>query len=325
MELGEIIDRSATFWRSHWRRLYGLFFGFGLVEYVLLKLSQLAQRHFAPLSRGGAEAIQVMKTNLPETLRQMAVGGATVGIAFFVIFFIAMVQSTAASRYIMPVVLGQSVEPLGAVRHALRRLPTIFGAMLLALLWSVMLLALFLVPAGAFAGIAATTPSDAARVIFVLLAVLWAVFAAVVWFFWCFLKFAPMPQVLGLEERSSLETFRRTSALTRGRIGPGIMGLVKMRLTVLFTIVGALLAMISVVTSAPVVALQIIYGNIFDPLHATPDAVPQLLLVPAELVSTAVQAIVAPLYVAFQVLFYVDMRTRREGLDLELKLQQGAA
>jgi hypothetical protein len=325
MELGEIIDRSATFWRSHWRRLYGLFFGFGLVEYVLLKLAQVVQARIAPLSRGGAAALEAAKSDAVEFGRQQVLGGAAIGAALFIILFVTLLQTAAASRYIMPVVLGQSADPFAGVRHVLRRLGTIVGAFMLALLWSAMLLVVFLLPAGAFVGISLTWESQAPRIAFVLLALLWASLAVVTWFLWCFLKFAPLPQVLGLEDRSSLETFRRTSALTKGRIGPGLLGLVKVRLTVLITIVGLMLAMIGLVGSAPVLALQVIYGNIFDPLHATPDAVPQALLVPAELVNIAVQSIVAPLYVAFQVMFYVDMRTRREGLDLELKLQQGAA
>jgi hypothetical protein len=141
---------------------------------------------------------------------------------------------------------------------------------------------------------------------------------------WCFLKFAPIGQVLAMEDLGPLATFRRTSALTSGRVGPGLLGLVKVRLTILITIIVLLLMMISLVSSAPVLFLQAVYGNIFDPLHATPDAVPQYLLVPAELVNVAVQSIVAPLYVAFQTVFYIDMRTRREGLDLELKLQRAA-
>ena len=81
--------------------------------------------------------------------------------------------------------------------------------------------------------------------------------------------------------------------------------------------------MIGLVSSAPQFALQAIYGNIFDPLHATPDAVPQVLLVPAELLNIAVQSIVAPLYVAFQVYFYVDMHARREGLDSRAEAAEG--
>ena len=72
----------------------------------------------------------------------------------------------------------------------------------------------------------------------------------------------------------------------------------------------------------PALVVQGVYGNIFDPTHATPDAVPQALLVPAELLQVLVQSLFSPLYIAFAALFYVDMRVRREGLDLELALER---
>ena len=54
-----------------------------------------------------------------------------------------------------------------------------------------------------------------------------------------------------------------------------------------------------------------------------PDA-PELLLVPAELLQTVAQAAFAPLFVVFTSFFYADMRARREGLDLALKMEKPA-
>src|SRR5947209_4170232 len=121
MELGEIIDRSATFWRSHWRRLYGLFFGFSLVEYVLLKGAQLVQVQLAPLSRGGAASLAAAKDNTFEWGRQQVIGGASIAAAFLIILIVTLLQTSAATRYIMPTVLGQQAGPFDGVRHALQR------------------------------------------------------------------------------------------------------------------------------------------------------------------------------------------------------------
>jgi hypothetical protein len=51
------------------------------------------------------------------------------------------------------------------------------------------------------------------------------------------------------------------------------------------------------------------------------EVVPQAVLVPVEVAEVVVGSLFAPIYEAFKVLFYVDMRVRREGLDLELALQ----
>jgi hypothetical protein len=324
LELGEIVDRSATFWRQHWRRLYGLFLGFSLVEYVLLKGAQIVQQKLAPLSRNTQQALEVAQRDPGEYARQMGIGTGLLMLPLFIIIAITLLESAAASRYIAPTVLGQTVSPLDGVRHALKRAGTTLAVFGLALAWSFGLLLLMMLPAGGAAVGAALVDAPMGKAALIILAMIAAGLAMIVWGLWCFLKFAPIAQVLAMEDLGALATFRRTSALTSGRIGPGFFGLVKVRLTVLITIVALLLMMIGLVSSAPQFALQAIYGNIFDPLHATPDAVPQVLLVPAELLNIAVQSIVAPLYVAFQVYFYVDMRTRREGLDLELKLQRAA-
>jgi hypothetical protein len=77
---------------------------------------------------------------------------------------------------------------------------------------------------------------------------------------------------------------------------------------------------VSIVGSLPALIIEGYYGRPFDPANADPDAVPQLLLVPAQLLSLVLGSIVAPLYAVAMGWFYVDMRMRREGLDLELKL-----
>jgi hypothetical protein len=324
LELGEIIDRSATFWRSHWRRLYGLFFGFSLAEYVLLKGAQLVQARFAPLSRGGMVSIEAAKENTLEWGRQQVIGGVSLGAAFLIIIIITLLETSAATRYTMPTLLGEKAGPFDGVAYALKRTGRTFAVFGLALAWSLGFLLLLMLPTAALAVGVAAVNAEALKIVLLVLALIAAGLGGVVWLLWCFLKFAPLAQVLAMEELGPIATFRRTNALTSGRVGPGFLGLVKVRLTILVTIIALLLFMISMVSSAPQLILQAVYGNIFDPLHATPDAVPQSLLVPAELVNIAVQSIFAPLYVAFQTVFYIDMRTRREGLDLELKLQRAA-
>lgn len=98
----------------------------------------------------------------------------------------------------------------------------------------------------------------------------------------------------------------------------------KVRLTVLITVVGLILTVIYVVTGIPSAVLHASYGNILDPTHADQTAIPAGLLIPAELAQIVLSSLVAPVYAVFAVVFYVDMRVRREGLDLALGLGKTA-
>jgi hypothetical protein len=323
MELGEIIDRSAALWRAHWRKLYGLFFAFSLGQYALLRGYQGLQERFAPLSRGGEAALKTMKEDPAEFLRQALVNTTGFAVAFLIILFVTLFETTAASRYVMPAFLGQQASISAGLRHALKRLPALGGLFALGMGWALAVLLLLSLPGAALVVGAMVVDSGALTLVLLGLGVILAVTGLVVGLLWFFIRFAVWAQVLAMEDVGALQAFRRCDALTSGRVGPGFLGLVKVRLTMLITVVAALLLMISFVSGAPALWVRAAYGNLFDPLHADPNAVPQVLLVPAELFNIAVQCIVAPLYLAFQVVFYVDMRTRREGLDLELALQAG--
>ena len=91
------------------------------------------------------------------------------------------------------------------------------------------------------------------------------------------------------------------------------------------TWVFAILLVVGIVTGVPAMIVEFAYGHPFDPAGSDPDAVPQLLLIPAQLLQVGAQAVFSPLYLVFGALFYVDMRVRREGLDLELKLEATSA
>jgi len=140
------------------------------------------------------------------------------------------------------------------------------------------------------------------------------VVALVLWFL---IRFVLASQVLAVEPLGAIASFKRTDALSSGRVGPGVMGLVKGRLTVLITILASILTLVSVVTGLPELVLRAVFGELS--LFGTPTGVaPQALVVPAQLLQVVAGAVITPLYVVFQVVFYVDMRVRREGLDLEL-------
>ena len=137
--------------------------------------------------------------------------------------------------------------------------------------------------------------------------------------------FRPKPineqvQVIATEPVRAFGAFKRADALSSGRVMQGIEGLVKVRLTVLVTVIGGVLLIVSIVASLPTLIAGAASGASFEPGHTLTDVLPLAILVPLQLVQTVLGALVAPLYVVFQTFFYVDMRVRREALDLELAL-----
>jgi hypothetical protein len=77
---------------------------------------------------------------------------------------------------------------------------------------------------------------------------------------------------------------------------------------------------VTLVFGLPAIIVQFTFSNPMDPLAAVNNPVPQAVLVPAELLQVVGQALFSPLGFVLYALFYVDMRVRREGLDLERRL-----
>jgi hypothetical protein len=152
------------------------------------------------------------------------------------------------------------------------------------------------------------------------LAALLAILGALLAFFgfvaaalWCVLRFLLTCQVLASESGGGVQAIRRSGSLIAGRIGPGVLGWVKVRATVMVTVVAAVLFAVLFVSGIPALVVHGVYGNLLDPANATPSSVPEAVLVPAELFQVLVEAFVSPLYISFAGLFYVDMRVRRRA------------
>ncbi|HYV46340.1 MAG TPA: hypothetical protein VFA20_15835, partial [Myxococcaceae bacterium] len=197
------------------------------------------------------------------------------------------------------------------------------GAYAIAALYVVASTTVFMLPgAGVFGIILAALPSPVVAGILGVVGAGLLVLGMLAGLLWCVLRFLLTCQVLAVEDVSGLQAIRRSGGLISGRVGPGFLGWVKVRATILVTVVALLVFVVMLVSGLPALVVQVSYGNLFDPTHATPQAIPQGMLVPAELIEVLVQAVFSPMYIAFAGLFYADMRVRREGLDLELALER---
>ncbi|MDP3235180.1 MAG: hypothetical protein Q8N26_20525 [Myxococcales bacterium] len=327
LSIGEIVDRSTSFWRTNWKALFQLLLGFQLAQYILLKTLELfAQRTF-PAAANVAAALEFAKTDPSTWLPQL--GPVVLGsvVVVMVNALVSQVAGVALTGFVYPRLTSAGTPSVAdALRLSAVRLGTTFGMFALSMAWSALASLVFLLPGGATVGggvwlaLEGNRGAGGAVIILGLLLMFGGVVMLVLWFL---IRFVLASQVLAVEDPSALACFRRTDQLSSGRVGPGLLGLVKGRLTLLITIIAFILLVVGLVTGLPELVVKGLFGE-FNPTRAGASA-PQALIVPAQLLQVIAGAAITPLYVVFQVVFYVDMRVRREGLDLELSTKAKAA
>lgn len=316
--LGELIDRSVNFWRAHWKPLFQLLLGFQLVQGILLSASQVIGHAFFPLASDPV-AIQDA-TALPQLVGKMSVFTVAVLLALLT----AQVAGVATAHFSFTRLIGKG-QPTGsdAFRHAAARLGPTTGAFFLSMAWSLVVMVLLMLPAvglGFGAALLGAKGDKAPAIVLGVLAAIALGLGSLVLVVWFAIRFILVSQIIAVEPLGALATFRRADALSSGRVYEGWGGIVKLRLTVLVTIVGLVLFVMSAVASIPTLIAGAIFGANFTPGHTLNDVVPLAVLLPLQLLQSVLGALLAPLYSVFQAFFYTDMKVRREGLDLELAL-----
>jgi hypothetical protein len=326
LDMGELVDRSTGLWRRHLRELFRLQLGFSLVLYALGKGVVLSVARWSPLFLGGEAFTNAVTSRPEEVLRQLPAALGLFSVYFVLSGWVNWQGWVAVSDFAVGRWLQRDVSVEGSLRRALRRASASSGAFAIATLYVLASTTVFMLPGAGLFGLilAAVSSPVVAGVLGVVGAVLVAL-GGLAGILWCVLRFLLTCQVLAVEDVSGLQAIRRSGRLISGRVGPGFLGWVKVRATILVTVVALMVLVVMLVSGLPSLVVQVIYGNLLDPAHATPQAIPQGMLVPAELIEVLVQSAFSPLYIAFAALFYADMRVRREGLDLELALAREAA
>nr|WP_227028155.1 hypothetical protein [Corallococcus soli] len=325
LAIGELIDRAATFWRAHLKPLFVLCLGFDLLNYIAVKVFTFALTRVVGVMPG----LQGPRPgeDPSETLAQSGLMLGMMGVLYVFLIWNFWVATTAAARYVVPARLGDPVRPMEGLRRAVSRLGTLTATYLLSLAWSLGVTLLLCLPGsivmglGVVAGVTGRGSGGNAAVTVALIiigAILLGVgaLAAVLWYF---LRFMLLPPVLAMEDVGAWAAFKRSGALLAGRVEPGFLGRGTVRAMVLSTVVGGILVAVSLVSGLPAWIVRLSHGgNLLDP--AAQAAIPQALLVPAELLQVVGQSLFTPLSFVVSAFFYVDMRVRREGLDLERRL-----
>ncbi|MEN9796668.1 MAG: hypothetical protein RL653_364 [Pseudomonadota bacterium] len=320
--LGELIDRAVRHWRAHLKLYVPPVLGFQLVLYVLQKGYLFAMDRYFPLMRGGRALDDALSAGASEAVvRQLGLGFGAAAVLAVASLVLSQAASVAVQAEIWPRLLG-NVPPEGTWKTRLRaRAWTLTSTFTLAQLWLLGVLLLGSAPVAAGLMLTWQLSGDlsplalvvgvGAEAVVVLLVLLWYV-----------LRFLMVPTVLATEDRGAVETLRRAGELVQGRVAPGLLGLLPVRATVLLTTAFALLLGVGLVTSIPSLVVQGLFGNLFNPDAGPPGPWFQLLSVPADLVETAGSAVLSPLYFALFCYHYLDVRMRRDGLDLSARLTQ---
>ncbi|QRK05766.1 hypothetical protein JQX13_37320 [Archangium violaceum] len=327
LALGEIIDRAATFWRKHFKQLFLLSLGFNLVSYILTKVLQLStRRNQLALQDAAREGdLGIMGAEYAQLL--MVAGGVMV-----VSIWLYSLNTLVVSRYVVSTQLGEPARPADGVERALRRVGPFTGAFLLSLLWGVGVTLLLMLPGGVLTGAGAAMGSLSSGpgtrlggVFLVVGGLLLAVLGMIGGALWYLLRFSLLAPVFALEDLPAVRAFRRSGELLSGRVEPGFTGRVTVRAMILVTVVSIILIGVSLLCGLPALIVQFVFGNPLDPVAAAANPISQAILVPAELVQVVGQAIFNPLGLVVYATLYLDMRVRREGLDLERRLETRTA
>lgn len=307
LTLGEIIDRAVSFWRTRWRPLFVIYLGWALAGFAAFKASMLLATSQYPEMKAftGSLAEAKFARHADPIVLLKGAGVLSAGLLLYVL--VGSLGSVAVTRYAVLEYLGVKVAPREAIREGVRRSPAAIALFTLSMVWTALVVALSMAPGAGLAVISVRGESVVGATIGGLLAISGLVVAVL----WSILRFFLTSQLVAMEDVPLWRLFVRSGQLTSGRVAPGPFGFVKVRLTVLLTVMGLVILMVSMIGSVPAFVLQ---------LASLPNNPPWFLSVPLELLDTVFTALISPIYVVFQTLVYLDMRTRREGLDLKLKL-----
>ncbi|WP_224249164.1 hypothetical protein [Hyalangium gracile] len=326
LALGELIDRSATFWRAHLRPLFVLCLGFELVNYIIAKGITLFLERTNSLMQG-SKAIQArIEADPTSVFGDFATMMVSLSALWLVLIWSYWLATLVITRYVVPVQLGESARPADGLRRGLARLGAFTGAYGLSLLWGIAITLLLVLPGGvllglgAVLGINASTGAGVLGIVLFIGGMLLSSLGGLAALLWYFLRFSLLAPVFAMEDLSAVAAFRRSGALISGRVAPGFMGRVKVRAMILFTALSGIVIAVSLIFSLPTWIVRAAYGQLTDPSAAATNPIPQALLVPVELFQVFGQSIFTPLALVFSAMFYLDMRMRREGLDLGRRL-----
>jgi hypothetical protein len=306
--LGALIDATVVFWRQHFKLLFWVSLPFQLVQFIAAKLLLIPVMKMLPKNIGESPATDALVQGI----------GALI-VLMLCLIFLAQLSAVAMSRAVYPrFVSSEEPDLQNILSHSFNRILPSAILVIFSAMWAVFFCALFALPLVAVVTLTneGILGGDSSVALAVTASALLGVGCVVVLLLYI-LKFILSGQVISVENLSAWNTFKRSSALSSGRISNGFEGLVKVRLAILVTVVGVIVTVIGTTMSLPTFIAGAFFGAGFQPENMIEVVVPQYILVPLQLIETIAASVFVPLYGVFQTLFYIDMRVRREGSDFE--------
>jgi hypothetical protein len=188
----------------------------------------------------------------------------------------------------------------------------------LLLTWCGFVALLSLLPGAGLVTLSFFVDSPPTRALLLLGGVILAVLLLVVVVLYLMLQFALVSEVVVIERLSLVRAMRRSASLMAGRVGRTLIDNCKLRASVLFAVNFCISVSVMIVTSVPTFLVNSAYGvSPFDPERYDPALVPLWASVPVEVLSVFVEAAVGPFGLLAVIVFYFDIRIKREGFDLE--------
>jgi hypothetical protein len=283
--LGEILDRTAQMYRSH----FLMYFGIASIAYAAtLVLSLVADVLFFSHAHGNPRAFIKFTVGLGGTVGILTLLPVAVGTA--------AVMHSVARNY-----LGETCtirEAYASVGRRWYRYVLILGAIYC---YAVLPIA-FLI--GVVAVASALLPAGVARVVVVGIAMV-LIFAGIFVVAWWMLRWALSIPASLMENLKVHRALKRSSALTKGGTG---------RIFVMLLLVGAVMTVIQNAIQIPMFVL--LYKS-----KGVPTLTTQIV---ASIGGFFSGSFVLPIYSIALTLFYYDQRIRKEGYDVEWLMEQAA-
>lgn len=314
LSVGEILDRALQLFRSSFLALFSLALVFQAPAYAAGRLFQTLMQEKAPvLSRPGAFRGELPT---PEQLLWLLGGAAAYLAVVLAIYQLAAAALTSAAGRAF---LGERVEVRRALRESLARAPQVLGTYLVVCAWCALVLVLAALPGLGLALASALLDSPAARIALFVGGLALVGLAVVAVGFWLLLTYALSSEVVIIERLSFVEAMRRSARLMSGSVGPSFFNNCKVRASLVHAVNLCIGLSVLVVSSLPTLIVSSAFGaSPLAPETYDPVRVPLWALIPAEVFQVLTQTAAMPYGLLAVIVFYFDLRIRKEGFDLEL-------
>lgn len=304
---GEVLDRAFALLRAEARPIFAVAFAFELVNHILGKAFELLGYAYFPMLMHPSFKVAT-QDELAAMTGQL---GAMLGCVLFFSSTAILLWQLAVAALAAPLGEGVGERPVqpGAVFGRLwAQLPRLLPTLLLELVLLGVSAAVGLLP-GVFAVLLAVRMANMAGLVLVLVGVPGGFLISLGAFLVVLLRFILVPQVIVGEGLTGRAALARSSALMAGKPGQRFFELPKVRGSVLLLVIGMVTNAIVLVASMPGLVMRLSDAESTAKLGSVGAVL-------SELLALAGESLAAPFGFLALVLFYVDLRVRREGVDL---------